>query len=365
MNKKLLWSTMGLLPLVATPVVLISSCSESASPATKVAKSLNESDKIKFKANKGTYSMTQLDTFSHGPKAFIDEIEIDVENKEQFNFEVIEFDITKNDEEQKTYAKIKIKVTDLNNEADSVDSDEINLAINFKQPSEAVKANVEAANKAFDNKSFKLKDTITFDAAHLKALQGYASLSAQEKSKIDPLTVLQSLFDGVVEGDARQTNLSIYQFEILKAEASSTKKANFTIKLQLSYEDVAGEKTNALTKEVSFNVEYDQVAKAQTIINVLETIAKIKWIKLNQSSYPDKTITNETILDNTNFKNIKKQFLPDNFSYSVEQNNFQETTKNNQVSLTVKITAQKDSDSATMPNGLSFTYTKITPDPNY
>ena len=128
---------------------------------------------------------------------------------------------------------------------------------------------------------------------------------------------------------------------------------------------MAGEKTNALTKEVSFNVEYDQVAKAQTIINVLETIAKIKWIKLNQSSYPDKTITNETILDNTNFKNIKKQFLPDNFSYSVEQNNFQETTKNNQVSLTVKITTQKDNDSATMPNGLSFTYTKITPDPNY
>lgn len=364
MNKKLLWSTMGLLPLVAAPVVLISSCSESASPATKVAKSLNQNDKIKFKANKGTYSMTQLDTFSHGPKAFIDEIEINVENKEQFNFEVIEFNLNQNDEEQKTYAKIKIKVTDLNNETDSVDSDEINLEINFKQPSEAVKTKVEAANQAFDNKTFKLKDTITFDAAHLKALQGYASLSTQEKSKIDPITVLQSLFDGIVEGDARQTNLSIYQFEILKAEASPTKKATFTIKLQLAYEDVAGEKTNALTKEALFNVEYDQVAKAQTIINVLEAIAKIKWIKLNQSSYADKIITNETVLDNTNFKNIKKQFLPDDFSYSIEQNDFQETTKNNQVSLTVKVMAKKDAETATMQNGLSFTYTKIVDQPN-
>ena len=366
MNKKLLWTTAGLLPLVAAPVAIVASCSTTVSAAKAIAETLSQGENVKLKENKGTYSVSELEKFNQDPKTFMSEIDINVANKDQFNFEITEFDGYQNDSDKKVYAKIKIKVTDKNNNSDSATSSDISLAITVKGASEAVKAKVEEANKAFKDKTFKVNDKITFDAAHLKALEGYASLTAEEKSKLDATGVLKSLFTGVVEGESKKTNLLIQKFEVTKAAtfagSAAAAKPKFTITLQLAYEDVAGDKTRALTDEASFEIEYDATAKAATIVKVLESLNTNKWFKLKEESYKDKEITNATVLDKTktNFEDLKAKFLPEDFTYSVEQADFNEKEEKGKTKVTFAITAKKDSDTSKMTKSIELTYTKKT-----
>ena len=363
MNKKLLWTTAGLLPLVAAPVAIVASCSTTTttSPAKAIAETLSQGENVKLKENKGTYSVSELEKFKNQPKTFMEQIDINVASKDQFDFEVVEFDGYQNDSDKKVYAKIKIKVTDKNNNSDSATSSDISLPITVKGASEAVKAKVEEANKAFDSKTFKVKK-ITFDAAHLKALEGYASLSAEEKSKLDATGVLKSLFDGVVEGESKKTNLLIQKFEVTKAttfaDPAPAVKPKFTITLQLAYEDVAGDKTSALTKEASFEIEYDATAKAATIVKVLEKLNNDKSFKFDSKEYPDKTITAATVLSKTNFNGIKDKFLPADFTYTAEE--FNEKDEKGQVTVTFKIKATKDKDNQTMAKAVELKYTKKT-----
>lgn len=365
MNKKLLWTTAGLLPLVAAPVAIVASCSTTTtSPAKAIAESLSQAENVKIQDKKGEYSVTQLEKFNQDPKTFISEIDINVTNKDQFDFEVVEFDGYQNDNDKKVYAKIKIKVTDKNNNSDSATSSDISLAITVKGASEAVKAKVEAANKAFKDKSFKVKEKMAFDGAHLKALEGYASLSAEEKSKLDATGVLKSLFTGIVEGENQKTNLLIQKFEVTKATTfagpAPAAKPKFTITLQLAYEDVAGDKTSALTDEASFEIEYDATAKAATIVKVLESLNTNKWFKLKEESYKDKEITNATVLEKSNFNDLKTKFLPEDFTYSVEQADFNEKEEKGKTKVTFAITAKKDSDTLKMTKSIELTYTKKT-----
>ena len=366
MNKKLLWTTAGLLPLVAAPVAIVASCSTTVSASAAIAESLSQGENVKIQDKKGEYSVTQLENFNKNPNTFMSEIDINVTNKDQFDFEITEFGGYKNDSDSKVYAKIKIKVTDKNNKSDTATSSDISLPITVKGASEAVKAKVEAANKAFKDKTFKVKEKMAFDGAHLKALEGYASLSAEEKAKIDATGVLKSLFDGVVEGENQKTNLLIQKFDVKKAttfaDPAPAAKPKFTITLQLAYEDVAGDKTSALTDEASFEIEYDATAKAATIVKVLESLNTNKWFKLKEESYKDKEITNATVLDKTktNFEDLKTKFLPDDFTYSVEQSDFNEKEEQGKTKVTFAITAKKDSDTSKMTKSIELTYTKKT-----
>ena len=362
MNKKLLWTTAGLLPLVAAPVAIVASCSTTVSASAAIAESLSQGENVKIKENKGTYSVSELENFNKNPNTFMEQIDINVANKDQFDFEVVQFDGYQNDSDKKVYAKIKIKVTDKNNESDTATSSDISLPITVKGASEAVKAKVEAANKAFKDKTFKVKEKMAFDGAHLKALEGYASLSAEEKAKIDATGVLKSLFDGVVEGENQKTNLLIQKFHVTKATAfadpAPAAKPKFTITLQLAYEDVAGDKTSALTDEASFEIEYDATAKAATIVKVLEKLNNDKSFEFDSAEYPDKTITAATVLGKTNFNDLKTKFLPDDFTYSVETADFSEKEESGKTKVTFAITAKKDTETAKMAKNIELAYKK-------
>ena len=66
--------------------------------------------------------------------------------------------------------------------------------------------------------------------------------------------------------------MGIFAFQFAFADPDAAAKPKFTITLQLAYEDVAGDKTSALTDEASFEIEYDATAKAATIVKVLESL---------------------------------------------------------------------------------------------
>ena len=351
MHKKLLLSGALLAPLAIAPVAIIASCATTLTPAQAIAETLNQTGKVTFQANKGTYGDDAIKGFLANKDSFLNEIDINVENKDQFKFSIDAFEKPSGTADQ-PMMNFKIKVVDNKTNDEAISSI---IQLGFTYQNKPVSANVQAAvkevNEAFENKSFKVKDGIQLKAAHLKFMSG---LTNDDLGKIDAQqvpTLLDKVFEGYKKSDSN-VKLSVAQFGV---QAKSRAQANATIKLQLQYSDVS-DGTSAKTNEFSFDISYDDQVDAASLKQVWDLVVKdLKWLKFNSADgYPESEFTVENFVkpEYTNFEALKTKFFPtQDWTYKVPNGSDFSATKDNkdQTKMIVKfkIESTKNLDTAT------------------
>ena len=351
MHKKLLLSGTLLAPLAIAPVAIIASCATTLTPAQAIAQTLDQDGKVTFQANKGTYGDDAIKGFLANKDSFLNEIDINVENKDQFKFSIDDFE-NPSGTADKPMMNFKIKVVD-NKTNDEAVSPLIQLGFTYQN--KPVSANVQAAikevNEAFEKKTFKVKDGIQLKAAHLKFMSSFTN---DDLGKIDTSqvpTLLDKVFEGYKKGDTNVA-LSVAQFSV---EAKTRAQASAVIKLQLQYSD-AKDGTSAKTNEFSFDINYDDQVDAASVKQVWDLIVKeLNWLKFNSADgYPESAFTVENFVkqEYTNFEALKTKFFPtQDWTYEVPNGSDFSATKDTQdqtkMIVKFKIKSTKASDTAT------------------
>lgn len=358
MDKKLWW-TVGTLPLVATPVAIVASCATTLTPAQAIAEVLHQENKVSFKSGKGTYGDAEITKFTSNKASFLNEIDFNVENKDQFTFEIAEFN-GKSEENNKTYFKFKVKVTDTKNTNDNATSQEIKLEFEYKNAaaSDKVQAKVVEAEKAA-NKTFKIKEGLNLNSADFAMISGISNIKDLEK--INP-NLLDHLFTGVVKGD-QDVKLSIAKFNVAKTTTKTDQ--NFTITMQLKYTDAKGDNPTSLTtKELVFTTTYSDAAiTPENIFATWAIVNEQKWLQwTGDGIFPKGDITkdNFTKPEKTNFQALINQFFPTGWTYEIDTWSVDETIENStktKVTFALKVTgADKQPHTDTQAYNLTFTH---------
>ena len=263
MHKKLLLSGALLTPLAIAPIAIIASCATTVSPAQAIAETLNQSGKVTFKANKGTYGDDAIKGFLANKDSFLNEIDINVESKDQFTFSIDTFENPSGTADN-PMMNFKIKVIDKNTKDEALSSI---IQLGFTYQNKPVSANVQAAvkevNESFTNKTFKVKDGIQLKAAHLKFMSGLTNDDLGKIAANQVPTLLDKVFEGYKKSDTN-VSLSVAQFSV---EAKNRAQATAVIKLQLQYSD-AKDSTSAKTDVFSFDINYDDQVDAASIKQV-------------------------------------------------------------------------------------------------
>lgn len=351
MHKKLLLSGALLTPLAIAPIAIIASCATTVSPAQAIAETLNQSGKVTFKANKGTYGDDAIKGFLANKDSFLNEIDINVESKDQFTFSIDTFENPSGTADN-PMMNFKIKVIDKNTKDEALSSI---IQLGFTYQNKPVSANVQAAvkevNESFTNKTFKVKDGIQLKAAHLKFMSGLTNDDLGKIAANQVPTLLDKVFEGYKKSDTN-VSLSVAQFSV---EAKNRAQATAVIKLQLQYSD-AKDSTSAKTDVFSFDINYDDQVDAASIKQVWDLIVnELKWLKFNSTEgYPESAYTVENFVksDYTNFEALKTKFFPtQDWNYEVPNGSDFSATKDNQdqtkMIVKFKIKSTKNSDTAT------------------
>ena len=254
---KKLWLSAAFLPLVIAPTAIVASCSnDTTTPANqteakKEATRLNEvikSNKLKIKDDQKTFDDTKLNGLKESPNKllsdYLDKTELALdENK--FNYEIDNLSVVEpkqdaNPAVQPRSLNFRFKVINKTNNSETETTDIASVAFEYQpaaQPpteSAALEKAVKEIEKAYDDKTFKLKDGKTITQNDIDTLKANAATFLSEFTQGLPsldsgLTtkIVQASFDIIDKPEgARQDQQQMKQinFKVTVVEDQSKKE---------------------------------------------------------------------------------------------------------------------------------------------
>lgn len=308
--------------LILSPIAVVASCnSQPSTPSAYEAQRLSKIGTLSFKSGLQTLSPNQLESLKSNPQLGFDLIK-------GFNFNDFDYQINRVWENEdgiigfrKNYLKLELKITNKNDANDVSTLKEAKIRCD----QQAVDPRVETLANTLDQLLLELNFN-TIDQVNIKTINNWLNYLNNDQSQVTinqkHQKILKALFKQV-QWPQPQQGLDY----IISDLTIQNDQLAIQFQVYLTDEDHPNDLAPLMMTMIKrFDLTINQTINHQWQSAIFNQIVKNQWLQFNEAIY-DFSISEPTVLFNTNFADLISNFLanPDPQSYQMTNWNDQTT----------------------------------------